>query len=231
VSRERWAAVDGYVTERLVGPDPVLDDVLRANATEGLPAIDVSPAQGRFLELLVRIQGARRVLEVGTLGGYSTIWLARALPADGRIVTLEVDPHHAEVARANLERAGVAHRVDLRVGPALDALPGLVGDGAGPFDLTFVDADKVRTPDYVAWALRLSRPGSIIVADNVVRDGRLADAASDEPAVVGGRRLHDLLAGEPRLTATTIQTVGAKGYDGFTIALVGPEDPADPSGR
>jgi predicted O-methyltransferase YrrM len=231
VSRERWAAVDGYVSERLVGSDPVLDDVLRANAQAGLPAIDVSAAQGRFLELLARIQGARRILEVGTLGGYSTVWLARALPADGRLVTLEVDPHHAEVARRNLARAGVAEQVEVRVGPALDALPRLVEEGAGPFDLTFVDADKARTPDYVAWALRLSRPGSVIVADNVVRDGRLADAASDEPAVVGGRRLHDLLAAEPRLTATTIQTVGAKGYDGFTIALVGPDGRADPHAR
>jgi predicted O-methyltransferase YrrM len=231
VSRERWTAVDGYVAERLVGPDPVLDDVLRANAQAGLPAIDVSAPQGRFLELLARIQGARRILEVGTLGGYSTIWLARALPADGRLVTLEVDPHHAEVARRNLVRAGVAQRVEVRVGPALDALPRLAEEGAGPFDLTFVDADKARTPDYVAWALRLSRPGSVIVADNVVRDGRLADAAGDEPAVVGGRRLHDLLAADPRLTATTIQTVGAKGYDGFTIALVGPEGRADARAR
>jgi predicted O-methyltransferase YrrM len=231
VSRERWEAVDRYVTERLVGPDPALDGALRANAEGGLPAIDVSAPQGRFLELLARISGARRILEVGTLGGYSTIWLARALPPDGRLVTLEVDAHHAEVARANLERAGVADRVDLRVGPALDALPRLAEEGAGPFDLTFIDADKAGTPDYVAWALRLSRPGSVIVADNVVRDGRLADAASDEPAVVGGRRLHDLLAAEPRLTATTIQTVGAKGYDGFTIALVGSGDPADPSAR
>ena len=185
MSRERWEAVDRYVTAQLVGADPALDEALRANADGGLPAIDVTAPQGRFLELLARITGARRVLEVGTLGGYSTIWLARALPADGRLVTLEVDPRHAEVARANLARAGVADRVELRVGPALDTLPRLAEEGAGPFDLTFIDADKVRTPDYVAWALRLSRPGSVIVADNVVRDGRLADADSDEPAVLG----------------------------------------------
>jgi predicted O-methyltransferase YrrM len=217
---EAWTEVDRYVTGLLVEPDPALDGALRANAEGGLPAIDVSAPQGKLLHLLARIQGARRILEVGTLGGYSTIWLARALPGRGRLVTLEVDPHHAEVARGNLERAGLADRVDVRVGPALETLPRLVDEGLGPFDLTFIDADKARTPDYVAWALRLSRPGSVIVADNVVRDGRLADAASNEPAVLGGRRLHDLLAAEPRLTATTIQTVGVKGYDGFTLALV-----------
>jgi predicted O-methyltransferase YrrM len=220
VSRERWEAVDRYVTERLVGPDPALDGALRANAEGGLPAIDVSAPQGRFLELLARISGARRILEVGTLGGYSTIWLARALPPDGRLVTLEVDAHHAEVARANLERAGVADRVDLRVGPALDALPRLAEEGAGPFDLTFIDADKPSTADYFAWALKLSRPGSLIVVDNVIRGGGVTDQGNTDAKVKGVRRCLEMMAAEPRVTATAIQTVGGKGYDGFAVAVV-----------
>ena len=220
MSRDTWTAVDRYIADHLIGEDPVLDAVLRANAEGGLPAIDVSPAQGKLLYLLARIHGARRILEVGTLGGYSTIWLARALPSGGRIVTLELSDRHAAVARGNLERAGFADLVDLRVGPALETLDGLVAAGAEPFDLVFIDADKARTPDYVARAIDLSRPGTVVIADNVVRDGRLADAETDDPGVRGNRRLHEELARDARLTATTIQTVGAKGYDGFTIGIV-----------
>jgi predicted O-methyltransferase YrrM len=221
MSRETWAAVDRYVTEHLLPEDSVLDEVRRANAEAGLPAIDVSPPQGKLLYLLARIHGARRVLEVGTLGGYSTIWLARALPSDGgRIVTLELSERHAAVARANLEHAGFAGLVDLRVGPALETLDQLVAERVEPFDLVFVDADKARTPDYVQRAIDLARRGAVIIADNVVRGGRLADADTDDAGVLGNRRLHEELGREPRLTATTIQTVGAKGYDGFTIGIV-----------
>jgi predicted O-methyltransferase YrrM len=220
MSRDTWAAVDHYITEHLIGEDPVLEAALQANADAGLPAIDVSPAQGKLLYLLARVHGARRVLEVGTLGGYSTIWLARALPSDGRIVTLELEERHAAVARANLERAGFAELVDLRVGPALETLDGLVAAGTEPFDLVFIDADKARTPDYVARAIDLARPGTVVIADNVVRDGRLIDAATEDPGVRGNRRLHEQLAHDARLSATTIQTVGAKGYDGFTIGIV-----------
>ena len=220
MSRDTWAAVDHYITEHLIGEDPVLEAALQANADAGLPAIDVSPAQGKLLYLLARVHGARRVLEVGTLGGYSTIWLARAVPSDGRIVTLELEERHAAVARANLERAGFAELVDLRVGPALETLDGLVAAGTEPFDLVFIDADKARTPDYVARAIDLARPGTVVIADNVVRDGRLIDAATEDPGVRGNRRLHEQLAHDARLSATTIQTVGAKGYDGFTIGIV-----------
>jgi predicted O-methyltransferase YrrM len=216
-----WREVDAYVSERLVEDDPALTAALRANAEAGLPAIDVTPAQGKLLHLLARIQRARRILEVGTLGGYSTIWLARALPPEGGcIVTLEVDPHHAAVARGNLERAGVAGVVDLRVGAALETLDGLVAEGAEPFDLCFVDADKVRTPDYVARAIDLSRPGTVIVADNVIRGGAIVEGPDDDPGVRGSRRLHEQLARDGRISATTIQTVGAKGYDGFTLGVV-----------
>ena len=221
MSHDTWSAVDRYVADRLIGEDAVQDATLTANADGGLPAIDVSPAQGKLLYLLARIQRARRILEVGTLGGYSTIWLARALPAgEGRLVTLEVDQRHAAVARQNVERAGFGEVVDLRVGPALETLESLAAEDAEPFDLTFIDADKVRTPDYVARAIDLSRPGSVIIADNVVRGGSLADPAADDAGTQGNRRLHDELAGDPRLTATTIQTVGVKGYDGFTIGIV-----------
>jgi len=220
MSRDRWTKVDRYVTEHLVGDDPALAAALQANAASGLPAIDVSPPQGKLLYLLARIHGARKILEVGTLGGYSTIWLARALPTDGRLVTLELDPHHAEVARGNVARAGLAGLVDLRVGPALQSLEEIARERLGPFDVSFIDADKANTPEYVARAIDLSRPGSVIVADNVVRDGALVDAHTDSPSVRGNRRLHDLLAADPRVDATTIQTVGSKGYDGFTIALV-----------
>ncbi|HEX8258472.1 MAG TPA: O-methyltransferase [Allosphingosinicella sp.] len=215
---ERWAEVDTYFAERLAPSDPVLGAVLAANAEAGLPPHDVSPLQGRFLELMVRLTGASRILEIGTLGAYSTLWMARALPPGGRIVTLETDPRHAGVARANLALAGVADRVDLRAGPALETLPGL--DDLAPFDLVFIDADKPSNPDYLAWALRLTRPGSLIVADNVVRGGAVADAASGDPRVHGIRRFTDLIAAEPRLIATAVQTVGSKGWDGFAIALV-----------
>lgn len=213
----RWEQVDGYVTERLVAADPVLDAALADSAAAGLPEIQVSAPQGKFLHLLARIHGARTILEVGTLGGYSTIWLARALPPDGRLVTLEVDPTHAETARGNLARAGLADVAEVVTGPALETLPTLTG----PYDLVFIDADKRNNPDYVRAALRLTRPGSVIVVDNVVRQGRVVDAASTEADVVGTRATYDLVSAEPRLDATAVQTVGAKGWDGFLIALVG----------
>jgi predicted O-methyltransferase YrrM len=215
---ERWRAVDDFITEMLVGPDPALDAALAANRAAGLPPIDVSPAQGKLLHLLARAIGARRILEIGTLGGYSTIWLGRALGPDGRVVTLEREPRHAAVAAENLARAGLAEQVDIVVGPALETLPNL----DGPFDLVFVDADKPSNAAYLAAAVRLSRPGALIVVDNVVRDGRVADPTDDDPAVVGSRRLTEALAAEPRLSATELQTVGSKGYDGFALALVLP---------
>lgn len=215
-----WEQVDDYICERLLPADPVLDAVLAESAKAGLPAISVSPAQGQMLHLFARMVGARRILEIGTLGGYSTIFLARAVPADGRVVTLEADPHHAEVARANFARAGVATRVDLRLGRAIETLPVLEAEGQGPFDFVFIDADKPGNPDYLHWALRLSRPGTVIVCDNVVRDGRVADAASGDASVIGVRRLFDLAGADPRLSATAIQTVGAKGYDGFALLRV-----------
>jgi predicted O-methyltransferase YrrM len=220
MSRDRWAAVDGYVTGLLVPPDPVLEAALAANAAAGLPAHDVSPAQGRLLELLARMGGARRILEIGTLGGYSAMWLGRALPPGGRLVTLELEPRYAEVARENLARAGLEAVVEVRVGPALETLPALAAERPEPFDLVFIDADKQSAAEHLAWALELVRAGGVIVADNVVRDGALADADSDDPRVRGVRALHERLAAEPRVSATTIQTVGAKGYDGFTLALV-----------
>jgi predicted O-methyltransferase YrrM len=220
MSQEQWEAVDRYFTDLLVPPDPALDAALRSSNEAGLPAINVAPNQGKLLNLLVRIQGARKILEIGTLGGYSTIWLARALPADGRLITLEADPKHAEVARSNIERAGLSEIVDLRLGRALDTLPQLEAEGEGPFDLVFVDADKPSNPDYFAWALRLTRPGSVLIFDNVVRHGGVLDDTRDDPGLVGTRRLNELLSTDPRVDATAIQTVGIKGYDGFAIALV-----------
>jgi predicted O-methyltransferase YrrM len=220
MTHEQWTAVDRYITDLLVPPDPALDGALEASDAAGLPPINVSPNQGKLLHLLARLQGARTILEIGTLGGYSTIWLARALPADGRLITLEIDPKHAEVARANIARAGLSEVVELRLGRALDTLPQLAAEGRGPFDLIFIDADKPNNPDYFAWALKLSRRGSLIIADNVVRNGAVINAASSDPSVQGVRRLNELLAAEPRVSATAIQTVGSKGYDGFAIALV-----------
>ncbi|MGD0095799.1 MAG: O-methyltransferase [Terracidiphilus sp.] len=218
--QELWTEVDRYYGDLLAPADETLEAVLLTNEQAGLPAIGVSPLQGKLLEVLVRISGARRVLEIGTLGGYSTIWMARALPVDGRIVTLEFNPHHAEVAQKNLHRAGVADRVDLRLAPAIEILPKLVGTPDTPFDLIFIDADKETYADYLDWSLKLSRPGTTIVADNVVRDGKVVDPECDGSRVQGIRRFAERLAAEPRLSATTLQTVGAKGYDGFTLAVV-----------
>jgi len=220
MNQERWTAVDEYITDQLVRPDAALNAALASGAAAGMPAINVAPNQGKLLYLLARLQGARSILEIGTLAGYSTIWLARALPPGGRVVTLEVDPKHADVARANFAIAGLSGMVDLRVGPALDTLPQIAAEDVGPFDLTFIDADKVSIPEYFMWALTLSRVGSMIIVDNVVRDGNVIDAASTDPSVLGVRRLNVMLAAEPRVSATTIQTVGSKGYDGFTLAVV-----------
>jgi predicted O-methyltransferase YrrM len=220
MTHEQWTAVDRYITELFVPPDPALDAALDACSEAGLPPINVSPNQGKLLFLLARMQGARTVLEIGTLGGYSTIWLARALPAGGRLVTLESDPKHAEVARANIARAGLAGVVELRLGLALDTLPQLATEGRGPFDLIFIDADKPSYPDYLTWALRLTRRGGLIIADNVVRRGAVTDPASGDPGVQGIRRFNELLAAESRVIATEFQTVGSKGHDGFAIALV-----------
>jgi predicted O-methyltransferase YrrM len=217
---ERWVEVDAYVGEMLLGRDAALEAAVEASARAGLPAIAVSPPQGRFLNLLARVHGARSILELGTLGGYSTIWLARALPADGRLVTLELDPDYAAVAQANIVRAGLTDLVEQRVGAAADGLRSLIEEGAGPFDLVFIDADKQGTPEYFELSLQLVRPGGLIVVDNVVRDGALADPDTDDPRALGMRRFHELAAKQPRVEATTIQTVGSKGYDGFTMMLV-----------
>ncbi|MFF3779966.1 O-methyltransferase [Streptomyces sp. NPDC001933] len=216
----QWTEVDDYFNGLLVGPDEALDAAVEASDEAGLPAIQVAANQGKLLNLLARLQGARTVLEIGTLGGYSTIWLARALPEGGKVVTLEADPAYAEVARANIERAGLADVVEIRVGRALDTLPELAAQGYGPFDVVFIDADKPSNPDYLAWSLKLTRPGSLIVADNVVRDGEVVDGESEDPKVQGVRRFTELVAAEPTLTATALQTVGSKGYDGLMMALV-----------
>lgn len=215
-----WSAVDDYIAGHLLAPDPVLDSALADNAAGGLPAIDVSPVQGKLLHLLARMAGARRILEIGTLGGYSTIWLARALPEGGRLMTLELDPHHAEVARANIARAGLGDRVEVRAGPARDTLARMIADGEEPFDFVFVDADKASYPDYFRDGLRLSRPGTTIVFDNVVREGGVIDPHSSDPLVQGVRALFEAMAAEPRIDATAIQTVGAKKWDGFAIGVV-----------
>ncbi len=220
MGEERWREVDEYVGGLLAPTDEALDAALRASQEAGLPAIQVSAPQGKLLQVLALALGARAILELGTLGGYSTIWLGRALPADGRLITLESSPEHAEVAQQSIARAGLAEIVELRVGAALDTLALLEAEGEGPFDLVFIDADKVNTPRYFAWALGQVRGGGLIIADNVVRGGALADADNEDPAIQAQRRFHELLATEPRVSATTIQTVGGKGYDGFTIALV-----------
>jgi predicted O-methyltransferase YrrM len=215
-----WTAVDEYLTEALVHPDQVLDDAVQSNTKANLPAIDVAPNQGKLLHLLARMQGATRILEIGTLGGYSTIWLARALPSGGRLVTLELDPAHAKVAAENIERAGLTPFVDLRVGPALESLAQLQAEDVTPFDLIFLDADKPNNPAYLQWALQLSRPGTVIIGDNVIRDGDILDPNHADPIVSGTRTFLDQLGSNPRLDATAIQTVGLKGYDGFALAIV-----------
>ena len=215
-----WAKVGAYIAGTLLPADAALEACLAANAAAGLPAIDVSPLQGRLLNLLVRIGGARSVLEIGTLGGYSTIWMALALPDDGRLVTLEYEERHAAVARRNVAGAGLADKVEIRVGNALDTLPGLLAKRRGPFDFIFIDADKPGNPQYLDWALKLSRPGTVIVLDNVVRNGAVVDAGSADRNVQGVRAAFDMFAAESRLRATALQTVGSKGYDGFAIAIV-----------
>jgi predicted O-methyltransferase YrrM len=220
MTQERWSAVDRYIADRLLPADPALEAALEASAAAGLPAHQISPAQGKLLQLLALMQGAQTILEIGTLGGYSAIWLGRALPAGGRLVALEADPGYAEVARANVDRAGLADVVELRVGPALDTLPLLAAERRGPFDMIFIDADKRSNAEYLGWALELSRPGTVIVADNVVRGGAVADDGDGDATVQGVRRFYELLAADPRVSATAIQTVGLKGHDGFAIGLV-----------
>jgi predicted O-methyltransferase YrrM len=220
MSQDRWTAVDTYVDDLFVGSDPVLAGVLEASAAAGLPAISVSPSQGKLLNVLARAIGARRILELGTLGGYSAIWLARALPPRGRLVTIEAAAAHAGVARANFERAGLTDVIDLRVGPALEVLPQLAAEGVDPFDLIFIDADKPNYPKYLDATLRLSRTGSLIVTDNVVRHGDVIEEHSADAMVQGARQFNAALASNPRVTATVVQTVGSKGYDGFAIGIV-----------
>lgn len=220
MSEDLWKSVDAFLNEQLVRPDAPLEAAVEGSNAAGLPSIQVAPNQGKLLMLLAQAMGAKRILEVGTLGGYSTIWLARALPSDGQLVTLEIKPDHAGVARANLDRAGVAALVDVRVGPALKTLPQLATEGAAPFDMAFIDADKPSSVEYFEWALKLSRPGSLIIVDNAVRGGKVVDADSPDANVQGMRRLIDHVANEPRVNATAIQTVGSKGYDGLVVAVV-----------
>ncbi|MCI1680339.1 MAG: O-methyltransferase [Ewingella americana] len=215
---EKWQQVDSYIVDKLVGSDDTLDAILQNNARAGLPAHDVAPNQGKLLALFAQMVGAKRILEIGTLGAYSTVWLARALPEGGEVVTLEADQHHAQVARQNIELAGLQSRIKLRQGPALDTLPALID--SGPFDMIFIDADKPNNPHYLQWALKLSRPGTLIIGDNVVRDGEVVNPASDDDRVQGVRSFFDLIAEEPRLSATALQTVGSKGWDGFLLARV-----------
>ncbi|HEY3943575.1 MAG TPA: O-methyltransferase [Acidimicrobiales bacterium] len=220
MSQTTWTNVDRNLIDLLEPPDEVLDATLEASRAAGLPSISVAPNQGKMLHILARAQHARNILEIGTLGGYSTIWLARALPPEGRLVTLELEDRHARVAHANLVSAGVDGQVEIRVGPAAAGLEALVDEGAGPFDLVFIDADKARYPEYFTWSLRLTRPGSLIVADNVVRNGAVIDTASTDPDVVGIRQFLEQVGADRRVAATVIQTVGLKGYDGFALALV-----------
>ena len=224
MSEAVWSNVDSYLADALIPADPILDAALAANIAGGLPAIDVSPTQGKFLHLLARIHGAKRILEIGTLGGYSTIWLARALPPDPResrhLITLEYLPKHADVARSNIARAGFSSIVEIRVGAAADSLAQLHAEGVDPFDLIFIDADKPSNPTYLEWALKLSRKGTLIVVDNVIREGEIIDAKSTDPSITDTRTMFEKMAVDPRLTATALQTVGSKGYDGFAFALV-----------
>jgi predicted O-methyltransferase YrrM len=224
--RDQWSAVDDYLGEVVLGSDPILEAALSDAAAAGLPQIQVSPPQGRLLSLLARMAGARAILEVGTLGGYSTICLARALPRDGRLITLEVDPHHAEVARANIARAGLGDVVEIRLGRALDTLAELEQEDREPFDLVFIDADKVSSADYFQWAVKLSRPGAVVIVDNAIRRGAVLDSDSSDRDVIGTRAVIELMGSDPRVSATVIQTVGGKGYDGFGLALVKEQSPA-----
>jgi predicted O-methyltransferase YrrM len=220
MSQDQWTAVDQYIDDTFALTDAALSGAIAESQAAGLPAIQVSAPQGRFMQLLLRAMGAKRVLEIGTLGGYSAIWMARALPADGKLVTLELDPKHADVARGNLARAGLDRVAEVRLGKALDSLAALAGERAAPFDLAFIDADKPTMPDYLDWCVKLVRPGGLIIADNVVRAGAVVQADSADAAVQGVRRMHERIASHPELTATTLQTVGAKGYDGFTLIQV-----------
>ena len=220
MNQEQWTAVDRYIAETVVPSDAALDAAVEASTKAELPAIAVTPNQGKLLQIYARLVDARRILEIGTLGGYSTIWLGRALPEDGQLISLELNPKHAEVARESIERAGLSKKIEIRIGPALDTLPKLASEAKGPFDLIFIDADKASIPEYFNWSLKLSRPGSLIIVDNVVRKGAVIEANSSDQDVQGVRRLNEMLANEKRVTATTIQTVGSKGYDGFTVALV-----------
>jgi predicted O-methyltransferase YrrM len=220
MSQDLWTKVDDYINGVAVGTDAALEAASAAAAAAQLPPISVTPAHGKLLHLLVRAQGAKRILEVGTLAGYSTIWLARAVPPGGRVITLEANPMHADIARANIERAGLTGRIELRLGDALDTLPKLAAEKQPPFDFTFIDADRTNLAEYFDWAVRLSHPGSVIIVDNVVRKGSVIDASSDDPNVKGVRRFNDRLTADTRVTATMVQTVSAKGYDGFAMALV-----------
>ncbi|MEN2423545.1 O-methyltransferase [Streptomyces rimosus] len=220
MSQQQWNTVDDYFNSLLVPSDEALEAALRDSEAAGLPRINVTPTQGRLLQLLAQIQGSRRILEIGTLGGYSTIWLGRALPADGLLISLEANASYADIARVNLARAGLAERTEVRVGPALDSLTQLAAEDTEPFDLVFIDADKDNNPHYLERVLGLTRPGSLIVGDNVVRHGDVADACSTDPSIRGIRRFLELIAEHPKLTATAVQTVGAKGYDGFSLARV-----------
>jgi predicted O-methyltransferase YrrM len=220
MTEDLWGRVDDYIADRLVAEDASLKATLAANSAAGLPPIDVSAAQGKFLNLMVSITGARRVLEVGTLGGYSTIWMAHALPEDGKLVTLEFSPHHAEVAGSNIARAGLGHLVDMHVGPAAETLPQLAAGNPEPFDFIFIDADKPNNPIYLDWAIRLGRKGTVIILDNVIRDGQVVDPDNTDPRVIGTRAAFDMIGSHPRLRATALQTVGAKGWDGFAIMVV-----------
>lgn len=220
MSQELWSAVDYYINGLLAPHDAILEDALDASEAAGLPPIQVSPTQGKFLHILARMIGARSILEIGTLGGYSTIWLARALPPGGYVLTLEGDKKHAQVARQNFDRAGLGTTIALRFGPALETLPKIAAEGRDPFDLIFLDANKSSLAEYFGWALQLAHRGSVIVADNVIRDGNVIDTSSTDPDILGVRRFNARVAAEPRVSATEIQTVGSKGYDGFALALV-----------
>ncbi|HSK44795.1 MAG TPA: O-methyltransferase [Candidatus Binatia bacterium] len=220
MAQDIWTTVDTYIADLFIGPDFALEAALDSSKAAGLPTINVSPAQGKLLNLLARVQGARKILELGTLGGYSTIWLARALPPEGRLISLEIDPKRAEIARANIARAEMANVAEIRVGRAIDSLQQLVAEDRGPFDLIFIDADKPGYADYLKWSLKLSRPGTLIIADNVVRKGAVADRASADENVQGIRKFNEVLAAEKRVTTTVIQTVGCKGYDGLALILV-----------